>query len=86
MDSDHSETRTVAVSHKQPSIKDWFAFSLLPRYTEKVEVPPRLTRLERILSSFTMYSELKEANMDSHFERVFVRLQLEWTYMGGLVC
>ena len=24
--------------------------------------------------------------MDSHFERVFVRLQQEWTYIGGLVC
>ena len=23
--------------------------------------------------------------MDSHFEQVFQRLQLEWTYMGGLV-
>jgi len=23
--------------------------------------------------------------MDSHFEQVFVRLQMEWTYMGGLL-
>ena len=83
MDSDH---RTVTISHQQPSIKSWLAFSLLPRYTEKVEIPPPLTLLEITLASFTMYSELKEANMDSHFERVFVRLQQEWTYIGGLVC
>lgn len=51
-----------------------------------MEVPPTLSRLERILASFTMYSQLKDANMDSHFEHVFLRLQLEWTYMGGLVC
>ena len=32
-----------------------------------------------------MYNQLKEA-MDSHFQQVFDRLQLEWTYIGGLVC
>ncbi|KAF8803090.1 hypothetical protein BYT27DRAFT_7195962 [Phlegmacium glaucopus] len=85
IDPNHNETRTVTVSHQQSSIKRWIAFSLLPRYTEKVEVPPPLGPLERILASFTMYSELKEANMDSHFERVFVRLQMEWTYTGGLL-
>lgn len=85
MHADHSETRTINISHKQTTIQSWLAFSLLPVYTEKVEIPPPLTRLERVLASFTMYSELKEANMDSHFEKVFVRLQQEWTYVGGLV-
>jgi len=85
MDLDYNETRTVPVSHQQPDIRRWLAFSLLPRYTEKVEIPPPLTRLEMTLASFTMYNELKEANTDSHFERVFVRLQLEWTYIGGLL-
>ena len=33
-----------------------------------------------------MYGQLKAANIDSHFEQVFDRLQLEWTYMGWLVC
>jgi hypothetical protein len=86
MDLDDSETLNLPIPYKQTSIRSWIAFSLLPRYTEKVEVPPSLTRLERILASFTMYSQLKEANMDSHFEQVFLRLQLEWTYIGGLVC
>ena len=86
MDLDDSETINLPIPYKENSIRSWIAFSLLPRYTEKVEVTPSLSRLERILASFTMYSQLKEANMDSHFERVFLRLQLEWTYMGGLVC
>ena len=86
MDLDESEIINLPIPQKQTSIQSWIAFSLLPRYTEKVEVPPSLSRLERILASFTMYSQLKEANMDSHFEQVFLRLQLEWTYMGGLVC
>ncbi|KAF8803110.1 hypothetical protein BYT27DRAFT_7195993, partial [Phlegmacium glaucopus] len=84
IDPDHNETGTATVSRQQSSIKRWIAFSLLPRYTEKVEVPPPLSPLERILASFTMYSGLKEANMDSRFERVFVRLQMEWTYTGLL--
>ena len=86
MDLDDSETINTPIPHKQTSIQSWIAFSLLPRYTEKVEVPPSLSRLEMILASCTMYNQLKEANMDSHFEQVFLRLQLEWTYMGGLVC
>ena len=85
MDFDDNETINLPIPHTQTSIQSWIAFSLLPRYTEKVEVPPSLSRLERILASFTTYNQLKEANMDSHFEQVFLRLQLEWTYMGGLV-
>lgn len=51
-----------------------------------MEGPPSLTRLETILVSFTMYRELKEASMDSHFEQVFARLKQEWTYVGAQVC
>ncbi|TFK35298.1 hypothetical protein BDQ12DRAFT_688289 [Crucibulum laeve] len=57
----------------------------VPSYTEKLPVPPRMSRLERILASFTMYSELKEASVDSQYEAVFMRLQMEWTYVGGLL-
>lgn len=64
---------------------EWFVASILPQYTETIVVIP-MSRVERILASFTTYSELREAMHDSHFEKVFVRLQLEWTYVGGLVC
>lgn len=63
----------------------WLVASLLPRYTEKVVVPPELNRLERVLAAFTVYAELKTAQRESQFEDVFRRLQIEWTYVGGLV-
>ncbi|KAF8066531.1 hypothetical protein FPV67DRAFT_1417668 [Lyophyllum atratum] len=59
--------------------------SILPQYTEKIEVPNDMTIAERMLSTFTTYSELKAAHLDSHYEKVFLRLQMEWTYVGGLL-
>ncbi|RDB24425.1 hypothetical protein Hypma_008469 [Hypsizygus marmoreus] len=59
--------------------------SMLPQYTETINVPSDMTWAERALSSFTMYSEMKAATLDSHFEQVFSRLQTEWTYVGGLL-
>jgi hypothetical protein len=64
----------------------WLFPSLLPSYTEKIEVDSPPSYVEGALSSFTMYKELKEATLDSHFEAVFHRLQQEWTFVGGLVC
>ena len=63
----------------------WLFPSLLPSYTEKIEVDSPPSFVERVLSSFTMYQELKEATLDSQFEAVFHRLQQEWTFVGGLV-
>jgi hypothetical protein len=63
----------------------WLFPSLLPSYTEKIEVDSPPSYVERALSSFTMYRELKEATLDSQFEAVFQRLQQEWTFVGGLV-
>jgi len=40
---------------------------------------------EEMLASFTPYREMKEANGDSQFEKIFNRLQQEWTYVGGLL-
>ncbi|KAF5369644.1 hypothetical protein D9615_010222 [Tricholomella constricta] len=75
------------------SVRQWLsailAPSLLPQYTEteKIEVPRHygMSCAERVLASFTTYSELRAARVDSDFERVFVRLQMEWTYVGGLL-
>jgi hypothetical protein len=73
-------------SHPQSSW-GWIAASLLPKYTEKIVVldPRPLSLMERVLTSFTMYGELREATMDSEYEKVFARLQKEWTCIGGLV-
>lgn len=40
---------------------------------------------EKVLSSFTTYESLKRARLDSEYERVFEKLQMEWCYVGGLV-
>lgn len=83
--SDESSTMIIRISGNGDEGMGWVAPSLLPQNVEKLEPPPPLTRTERALASFTMYSELKEANFDSHYEAVFGRLQMEWTYTGGLV-
>lgn len=66
---------------------EWIPASLLPRYTERIEVPPDpgLNFFERVVSSFTVYSEMKYARCDDDFDKIFTRLQLEWTYTAGLV-
>jgi hypothetical protein len=65
----------------------WTAYSdlPLPLYTEKITVPPNLTKPEKILASMTMYGELSSAEAADHFEPIFRRLQQEWTFIGGLV-
>ena len=78
---------SISVSGRPPSSQWSFPIfpSFLPQYTEKVAVPSDMTLMERVLSTFTTYGELKNATLDSQYERVFGRLQMEWTYIGGLV-
>ncbi|KAF9460603.1 hypothetical protein BDZ94DRAFT_1299794 [Collybia nuda] len=59
----------------------------LPAYTERVQVedPDALSLPERILATFTLYAALRAARVDSEFEAVFARLQMEWGYVGGLL-
>ncbi|KAJ6625863.1 hypothetical protein B0H10DRAFT_2430240 [Mycena sp. CBHHK59/15] len=65
---------------------NWIAASLLPQYTERIPVPPEALSLpERLISSFTVYREMKHALCDADFEKVFTRLQMEWTYTSGLL-
>ncbi|KAJ7733612.1 hypothetical protein B0H14DRAFT_2996387 [Mycena olivaceomarginata] len=40
---------------------------------------------ERVISSFTVYSEMKHARCHDDFDRIFTRLQLEWTYTAGIL-
>ncbi|KAG6886933.1 hypothetical protein C0995_003103 [Termitomyces sp. Mi166 len=58
--------------------------SILPQSMERIDVPQQDMMLaERVLASFSVYCELKSARTDSGFERVFVKLQTEWTYIGA---
>ena len=63
----------------------WIAASLLPVYTEKVPIPSDMNAAERAVCSFTFYNDLRQATHESHYEKVFERMQKEWTYIGGLV-
>ena len=84
----HSEI--LAIYRREIHLSDgqWFAASDLPQYTVEVEeakIPPSINLAEQIVASFTVYLEMKDAVLDSHYEKVFHRLQQEWTYVGGLV-
>ncbi|KAF8199834.1 hypothetical protein K438DRAFT_1905863 [Mycena galopus ATCC 62051] len=65
----------------------WIAASLLPQYTERIEVPPEpgLNFFERVISSFTVYNEMQRACCNDDFDRIFTRLQVEWTYTAGIL-
>ncbi|KAJ7873806.1 hypothetical protein B0H14DRAFT_3557003 [Mycena olivaceomarginata] len=66
---------------------EWIAGSVLPQYTERIEVPPEPgpNFFERVISSVTVYSEMKHARCHDDFDRIFTRLQLEWTYTAGIL-
>lgn len=57
----------------------------LPRYTEKIKVPPDFSRGQQLVASCTVYGDLSLARNDDHFEPVFRRLQQEWSQNGALV-
>ena len=84
MDLDDSETINTPIPYKYTSIQNWIA--LLPRYTENLEELPSLSIWRGFSPRLRCITSLKEANMDSHFEQVFVHLQPEWNYMVRLVC
>lgn len=68
------------------SIHSWISASLLPVHTKTIAVPPSsMNSAERAVSSFTLYSELKEAAEESEYQTIYERLQREWQYVGGLV-
>ena len=84
----YSEILAISTREIYLSDGEWFAASDLPQYTvgvEEVKIQPSLNFAEQIVASFTVYLEMKEAVLDSHYEKVFHRLQQEWTYVGGLV-
>lgn len=67
-------------------IDSWISASLLPVHAETITVPPSyMNSAERIVSSFTLYSGLKEAVEESEYQTIFEKLQREWQYIGGLV-
>lgn len=67
-------------------IDSWISASLLPVHAKPITIPPsHMSSAERVMSTFTLYSELKEAVEESEYQTIFERLQREWQYVGGLV-
>ncbi|KAG9309315.1 hypothetical protein JVU11DRAFT_10803 [Chiua virens] len=71
------------VSVKNKRYKLWFAASILPAYTETISVTTQVSTVDSIVDSFTPYRELREAQLDSEYERVLTELCAEWRFVGG---
>lgn len=78
-DSEDS-TRVQVTDHKH-----WFAASILPAYTETISIDSQISTIDSIVDSFSPYRELREARVDSEYERVLTELCAEWRFVGGSV-
>lgn len=65
--------------------KHWFAASMLPTYTETISIDSQISTVDSIVDSFSPYRELREARVDSEYERVLTELCAEWRFVGGSV-
>ncbi|KAI9571545.1 hypothetical protein HD554DRAFT_2071470 [Boletus coccyginus] len=63
--------------------KRWFAASALPTYTETISMDSQICTIDSIVDSFSPYRELREARVDSDYERVLTELCTEWRFVGG---
>lgn len=70
---------------KNTNYKVWFAASILPAYTEAISVNSQISTIDSIVDSFSPYRELREATVDSEYERVLTELRAEWRFVGGSV-
>ncbi|KAJ7646875.1 hypothetical protein FB45DRAFT_891708 [Roridomyces roridus] len=65
------------------------AGSFLPQHTVQTPAPPpdpgAMNFFERVLTTFTIYDELRRARCDDDFERVFKRLQSEWMWNATIL-
>lgn len=67
------------------SIGSWLAASVLPRYVDQVSIGSTMSVAESTLSSITSYRELRDASLDTDFEKIRSSLQFEWCFVGGIV-
>ncbi|KAK0475651.1 hypothetical protein EDD18DRAFT_194869 [Armillaria luteobubalina] len=59
--------------------------SPLPQHRDVDEPLPEFSLIERLISSFTIYQELKCAKLEKDFEAVFSKQREEWTYVAALL-
>ncbi|KAN0091511.1 hypothetical protein V8E55_005077 [Tylopilus felleus] len=63
--------------------KLWFAASILPTYTETISIDSQISTVDSVVDSFSPYRELREAGLDSDYERILTELSAEWRFVGG---
>lgn len=65
--------------------KLWLATSILPTYTETISIDSQTSTVDSVVDSFSPYRELREAGLDSDYERILTELSAEWRFVGGSV-
>jgi len=77
--SDSEDNSRVKNTDREP----WFSASTLPTYTETISIDSQASTVDSIVDSFSPYRELREARVDSDYERVLNGLCTEWRFVGG---
>ena len=55
--------------------------AVLPQYSERD--PAEMGAMQRFVSTFTLYDELRSVVLEDQYEPIFRRQLSEWTYVGG---
>ena len=79
--SDSEDNSSIKNTDREP----WLAASTLPTYTETISIDSQVSTVDSIVDSFSPYRELREARLDSDYERVLSELCTEWRFVGGSV-
>lgn len=57
--------------------------AVLPQYSERDPASDGLNIFGRLVSTFTLYNELRSVRLEDQYEPIFRRQLSEWTYVGG---
>ncbi|EGO00349.1 hypothetical protein SERLA73DRAFT_73063 [Serpula lacrymans var. lacrymans S7.3] len=87
-DEETGESSTDMQKVRQTPTKDvaiisWIAASILPTYSEQMAPDPSVSVMECFVDRFSPYWDLRNARVDSDFEKVLSKLQAEWSFVGA---
>lgn len=57
--------------------------AVLPQYSERDPASNSMGIMQRFISTFTLYDELRSVSLEDQYEPIFRRQLSEWTYVGG---
>ncbi|KAF9022323.1 hypothetical protein BDZ89DRAFT_1070715 [Hymenopellis radicata] len=57
--------------------------AVLPQYSERDPASTSMGIMQRFISTFTLYDELRRVSLEDQYEPIFRRQLSEWTYVGG---